>query len=324
MRQVPNILKPIYEMSKNSLHNRLQSAIINFQLHPLRNRENLFYIIGLKGSLHLIQVCLRYIPKTEDVVLILNGMDAYEIDYARKNLNVTRIVIIKEQLKHGEIMDHLFSNMKKNFGILDYDCFVMDGTYFEKIKQVEENSLGNVLFMYHNPVLNLEAPQTHFMYFNAPLARQIIKEYKIKCSSKRYKPLSNKIKNKMREIGIDENNFLEDFKDYLDTMRVLFSIGIAEGFPFNWIDRDIDNNANKNTVFHPGGVSDPRILHNRFRMRGSYFWQSALAMNPDQSLRNYYLQLFGNLPSLSYLKEQLLLEGHTGPAFFDSVERILS
>lgn len=324
MSRITNKTLSLTNQCRSLVHNQLIQLSIDNQIRPLRSRENLLFIIGLKGSLHLIQIFLRYVPKSENVVLILNGMDPFEIEYARKNLKVARIVIVKEQLKHGEMMDYLFSNMKTNFSILDYDCFILDPTYFQKIKQIKENSMGNVLFMYHNPVLDLEVPSTHFMYFNTPLTRKIIKEYKIRCSIKEYKHLSDKIKQKMREIGIDENHLTEDFKDYLDTMRVLFSIGIAEGYPFHWIDRNVDNDAEKNVAFHPGGVSDPRILHNRWRMRGSYLWQSVLAKNPDNSLREYYLKLFEPLPSLSYVKEQLIIEGHTGPGFFNSVEKILT
>lgn len=324
MRRLINKLKSIEDKLQTLLRNRASKIFINSQLNQLSRHNNLLFIIGLKGSLHIIQICLRYVPKTENVVLILNGMDPFEIEYVRKNLKVARIVVVKEQLKHGEIMDYLFSNMKTNFGILDYDCFIIDPTYFQKIKQIKDNSMGNVLFMYHNPVLGLEVPLTHFMYFNTPLTRKIIKEYEIRCSIKYYKLLSDKIKQKMREIGIDENHLTEDFKDYLDTMRVLFSVGIAEGYPFHWIDRNVDNDADKNVVFHPGGVSDPRILHNRWRLRGSYFWQSALEKNPDKLLREYYSNIFGPLPSVLYLKEQMIIEGHTGPGFFNSVEKILT
>lgn len=324
MKRIINKIISLTHQFRSLAHNQLIRRSIDNQFRPLRSRENLLFIIGLKGSLHIIQICLSYVPKTENVVLILNGMDPFEIEYVRRNLNVPRIVIVKEQLKHGQIMDYLFSNTKANFGILDYDCFILDPTYFQKIKQINNNSMGNVLFMYHNPVLDLDVPLTHFMYFNAPLTRKIIKEYKIRCSIKDYTLLSDKIKQKMREIGIDESHLTEDFKDYLDTMRVLFSVGIAEGYPFNWIDRNVENDADKNVVFHPGGVSDPRILHNRWRMRGSYLWQSALVKNPDNSLREYYIKLFEPLPPLSYVKEQLIIEGHTGPGFFNSVEKILT
>lgn len=324
MSRITNKTLSLTNQCRTLVHNQLIQHSIDNQFRPLSSRENLLFIIGLKGSLHIIQICLRYVPKTENVVLILNGMEPFEIEYARKNLKVVRIVIVKELLKHGEIMDYLFSNMKTNFGILDYDCFILDPTYFQKIKQIKDNSMGNVLFMYHNPVLGLEVPSTHFMYFNTPLTRKIIKEYEIRCSVKHYKLLSDKIKQKMREIGIDEIHLTEDFKDYLDTMRVLFSVGIAEGYPFHWIDRNVDNDADKNVVFHPGGVSDPRILHNRWRLRGSYFWQSALEKNPDKLLREYYSNIFGPLPSVLYLKEQMIIEGHTGPGFFNSVEKILT
>ena len=303
---------------------RILQYSIKTQIRRYKRYENVFFIIGIKGSLHIIRICLRFIPHTENIVLILNGMEEYEVEYARKNFNVAGFVIIPKQLKHGEIMDYLFSNMITNFGILDYDCFILDKNYFEKLKKIKENSMGNALFMYHNPVLDVDVPLTHAMSFNTYLIKKLIQEYDIKCSHKQYHKLSDKIKKKLLEIGIDENHLTEDFKDYLDTMRVLFSIGIAEGYPFNWIDRNVVNDVEKNVVFHPGGVSNPTVIHNRWRMRGSYFWQTALANNPDKSLRDYYTRMFGVLPPLDDLEKTMRNDGYTGPWFFNSVKQILS
>jgi hypothetical protein len=295
------------------------------QIRRLEKIVNPIFIIGIKGSLHIIDLCLKFIPNRVNVILILAGMDEWEIDWAKKHLCVSGYIVLDKQLKHGAILDLLFKCRKSNFGIMDYDLFISNPIYFDLMRSINSNSIGNVLFMYEDPNLHVKIPQTFFMFFNALMVRSIMQRFDVSCSVAKYEELSQRVKSKLQSINFDGRNMPEgNFgKDYFDTFRLISLLGLADGYEFNWVNDSIESGLNESGVFHVSGISNPAEVKNRWRRRGSFFWQRSLALHPDLNLRTHYQQLFPNLPTVHDLEQLLRNDGYTGSWYFDSVNELL-
>ena len=48
------------------------------ELHNLHDLKTLFFITCTPGSLHVVDLCLRFIPKSIDIILALNRLDQWE------------------------------------------------------------------------------------------------------------------------------------------------------------------------------------------------------------------------------------------------------
>ncbi len=284
-----------------------------------------FFVIGVQGCLHLLDLFLRFVPEDENIILFSSGMDEWELNWAKENLKIKGIVSISTQIKHGNILDYLFTYRKSNFGIMDYDLYIAQPDYFKRLRKIQSSSLGTALFKYDDPNLGLAIPQTHAMFFNTSLVRKLRREYGVKCKNSNYENLSPKIRRSLLQIGVDGTHYPEEkfFKNYFDTTRVLSLLGIANGYYFDFLNTASENDIEKSGVFHVGGVSDPRVTKNRWRVRGSYFWQLVLMNQKDLELRDYYSRLFGVLAPIDELRELLEQDGFTSSSFFTSVDSLI-
>jgi len=80
------------------------------------------------------------------------------------------------------------------------------------------------------------------MFLNTPVINEIRKKYKADSNLTHYDSLTNEIKQKLLSIGIDAAHQPEDFKDYIDTAKLWISLGLAEGYLINFIERRIHLN----------------------------------------------------------------------------------
>ena len=171
-----------------------------------------FFIVSIPGSLHIVELCLRFVPASINVVLVANSLDPWEQRWAEENLKVNGILKIKSCVRHGTVLNILFNMINKPFGILDYDCFIFNQTLFSRLITLDRESAGNGLFKYTNPELNLDYPETFALFFNTEIIRKIIKDYQISCNQYHFFQLSNRIRQRLSGIGIDETHYPETFK----------------------------------------------------------------------------------------------------------------
>ncbi len=255
--------------------------------------ENTFFVIAIPGSVHIVELCLRFVPAGVPVVIIANGLTAWETQWVTDHLRFKHMINIPSMLSHGDVINALVNSVEYHFGILDYDCFVFNPDLFNQATILEENHQLNAFFSTTNPKLKLDLPETFFLMINTPLYRQLIREYRVDCRHISYFQLSRTVRQKLKSIGIDSNHLPEDFKNYFDTLRLLMVLGLADGYPINYVERFPAKFKPSNQIFHVGGISDPNQYKHLWGVRGSYLWRLALINHPDEELRNYYQQIFG-------------------------------
>jgi len=311
-------LRDVAKFNNNSWQQQIIRNI-EYQLKKYVHINNPIFIILIPGSLHIIDLCLHYIPKSEKIILILNGMNDWEERWARENLHVSGIITIKSLLDHPVVLDILFKIFNRPFGIMDYDSFIIDKAAFGWFKCIKKNSLGNVFFHQRIDKLRINLPHTHAMFFNTIEIKKIMRKHKVNCRRIEYEFLSRRIKNRLSRIGINFNCLPEE--DYnFDTMKLIILLGITEGKEFITLDT-----SDQPVALHIGCVSNnPKKMDSRWSRRASYFWQRALLANDDLFLKSSYQRIYIDLPSLAVLKENLENDGYTSPSFFAKVEKILA
>ena len=309
----------------NAIKKKRSIKLASRQFKILSDIWHPYFIVGISGSLHLIEICLQYIPSDVNLILILNGMESWEKEWIRKHLQVNKIITIEKVLEHGIILDLILDNTSDTFGILDYDCFVFDPSYFSLLRSLDDHAMINALFASENPNLNIEFPQTFIMYINTPVINYLRRKYHVAVSCRKYSQLSKKAKQKIATIGIDKKHYPEDFlgKEYFDTFRALISLGIAEGFQVNFLEK-FNFSSSLGKVFHVGSVSNPNVLKNRWQRRGSYFWRRLLEVNKDNELKKRYYEKFGHITPIELLSHYPSFEVETGMDWFNFVEKFIN
>lgn len=322
--KLPILWRPMAVLHDWFVEQKLNSARrqIRKQLESIKGLPDPFFIIGVSGGLHLVKLCLSYVPKDVNIVFIANGLDSWEKRWINKNISVPTI-IINSLLDHRQVINLLLDNIQKPFGILDCDCFVFNPDLFNQSIYLTNDTLCNSLFVYHNPVLGIDIPQTFFLFLNTDLLNTIRNKYRISDSWRIYNHFSEVVKNQLLKIGIDDNHYPEDYRNIYDTLRLIFSLGLSEGL--------LVNNMQKiplvpSQVFHVGGTSWPNhySIDNLWQLRGSYFWRFALEKNPDESLRNHYWKTYGKLSSAEMLNISPDTRDMIGEATLVFIDNIIS
>ena len=309
---------------KIQLANTLKKASSQFTL--IKDLINPFYMIGIPGSLHIMKLCAKYIPEYVNTVLVLNGMDEWEEEKARLLLSPKGIVRLNHSgvVPHGKVLDMLFRNMQNPFGIIDYDCFIFNAGIFNQITSLEPDVIVNSLFSKESPVFG-KTPQTFFCFFQTEIVRSIIQKYKVNCGITSFsKRIPKKAGNQLHIVGINEENYPEAGKNYFDTLRLVISLGISEGYRCNYLNNADASQPENLDAFHVGGVAEPNSTYGWWAVRGSYFWWRALETCEDEEIVFQYHQKYGNRKSSEIFDGFSEYRNQTKQSYFDIIERIVS
>lgn len=165
---------------------------------------------------------------------------------------------------------------------------------------LEEDVLLNALFCIRNEEIDLEIPQTYFLFFNPKLISVVKKKYHVNCDQYHYGKLKKQIRDKLLTLGIDESHMPESFKKLFDTLRLVVVLGMIEGNRTNFIERFSGLSPNSE-IYHIGAVYFKNNSKRLSFMRGSYFWRACLEKCEDPVLIEYYHDKYGSQSSLDVL-----------------------
>lgn len=300
-------------------------AVAKKQIIDLQNLNAPYFMVGIPGSVHILKLSAKYLPDSENLILIANGMDEWEIGKAKRLVKPRHVISLDEKqvVPHGKVLDMLFDNFPRPFGILDYDCFVFNPACFKQMNSLEDGQMMSTIFYQGSPMLG-RTPQTFFLFFNATIIQSLRKKYKVNCGITDFsKRLPGGAVRKLKEIGIDEHHYPEYNKPYFDTLRLIYSLGVAEGYKVNFLDHYHADSMNNADVFHVGGVADPNTTYGWWGVRGSYFWWRALETCEDKELKSRYNERFGNRTSQDVFRNFPEYRERTGQALLDFYETLL-
>lgn len=297
---------PIFRNFKKAIYGMkviIMSLFVRLSLGHMNKRT--VFIVAIHGSLHLLQICLHYIPTDIQVIVIANNLTNMERTWISQNLRVSKTVNIPRALTHGAILDILIFAIKDSFCTIDYDCFVLDDSLWENMFTIDEKTQCNVYFSEFNPDLNMDIPHTCLLMVNTEIYRRLIRKYKTGCNQvKGYDLLSTRVKQKLKEVGVDKNNLPEKQKVILDTLKTLQMLGVAENYAIDYRTHLQNTWKDGQKIFHVGGTSYWHFSQSVETLQGGYFWYRALELQPDLNLRIYYENEFPVIKTEPFLRKK--------------------
>lgn len=285
--------------------------------------DNPFFIIGIPGSLHLVDICLRFIPPDQKIIFISNGLSEWEYNWALDHFETDGFLRLPKLLEHGRVLDFLFKHFFRPFGILDYDCFVLNSKIFIRMAQMAQNTMLNAIFVHKNPILNIDIPETFFMYFNPELIRVIQQKYHASSRIRDFTGVSQKAKTKLSTLGIDGQHYPEEYKAYFDSTRLWYCLGVAEGYKCNFIERMPTVSEPSDQIFHVGGSSNNMNVRSKWTLRGSYFWRRSLEECVYPKLKQMYWDTYGKCTAKDLLEINPKLSDQISPKYLAFIEDII-
>lgn len=307
------------------LKRKRASVLSGKQLRSLASIvDNPFFVIIMPGSLQILKKFMQYIPDAVNIVFIFNGLDNWEKNWVQSKYADLHSIVLETTLKHDTVIDLLIDRFRKPFGIIDSDCFVFDSRLFEEMQTISNRTMVNALFLYNNAQLNLDVPQTYFLYINPKPIAEIKARYHINSKPYKYEKLSKKIRKQISKIGIDSTHNPESFKPLFDTLRLIICLGLSDGYQVNYPRKYQSSLLPNQEIYHVGAVYCNDNIKRLTLFRGSYFWRLCLDKSHDPDLIDRYHRKYGSLTSQELLKSNLeFAEYSSTKNFVEFVEKII-
>ena len=258
-----------------------------FQRIHANKLHNHFYVIVMPNTLHYLLVCLKLIPKSVNVLLLLNGIDPWEEEYLRKQCGDYPVFELarcpKSSLSHGSVLNLLIDQNDANFGVLDHDMFVLNHAVFDNLS-IEKNEFAIGAFKLRNKKAGLEFPTTQFLFFNIEWVKRIRTKYRV--GAQEYFRIPRRLKPYLESLNLGQFNFLKEYMDYFDSMNMLFALAFYEKLSFKFLEACPDD------FFHIGGTSGDNV---RIPQK-NYIGSRLLELLSQQELTTRYSFLYERVP----------------------------
>jgi len=271
--------------------------------------HNHFYIIVMPNTLHFLFPCLRLIPNTVNVLLLLNGVDAWEEKYLKdhcRDHSIFRLTTFcHSSLSHGSVVNLLIDHNDSNFGILDHDLYLFNPTIFSRLKfEGDEFAIG--AFKLTNKKAGLEFPTTHFLFLNIDLVKRIRNKHRI--GAQAYTRIPSRLKPQLASLNLGYHNFLKDYLNYFDTLNMLFALALHDKLSFKFLGATADD------VFHIGGTSggEPNTSYQ------NYVGLRFIELLQESALAEHYSSLYDHVSA----SQELARELHRHPPMAASIARV--
>ncbi len=272
-----------------------QPARLNLKrsLSKLEQKSKTFFVIIMPASIHVALLSINKIKDVGHIVLVGNGLSAAEKKWIVRNVKGYPLVSSCEKLHHHQVINVLLSVWKVNFGILDYDCFVMDENIIYRMTELSGDEIVSSPYLLENKGLNIKFPETFLLYFQIKKIKFLMDKYKIDSRIYFWRMLKPSVLKALEQLGITKLNMPEPQKDYFDTLKLIFLMAIKEGMSFKFVADYTDSHGEPETVYHIGSIAKPNVISNSYSFRGSYFWRRSLEAINEPILYEEAISKFG-------------------------------
>lgn len=316
-RAVAKLLRPLRRWEKARDLANVRSSLGSFPA------ADPVVMILTPGSLHLARLAWGFVPADVPLVLILNGLDAWETAWVRANLPSEMFIASKSLLGHAEIIDASIDRLKTGFGLLDHDCLVLNPQWFSLLASgVRQNSMSGCFPFVATGEMNLL--HTFFLWINPQVCRSLKHRFGVSAAEVRWEQVSPSARDKLAQLGYLPGHYPEPDKAYFDTLRLLQLLSIAEDVPPLTMGR-LDGSPVPNTeALHIGGVSYRDVILNFWVYRGCFFWRSVLQITENRELADYYGARFGDIRPERLASDYPEFARQLDPKLVDFVMRLVS
>ena len=266
-----------------------------------------YYLIVMPNALHLLLPCVELLHGL-NLALILNGAGRWDAGFLLQkypHIPQFRLSLLPgSSLRHGEVIDLLFSANPHNFGIIDHDLFIFRPQALQDI-QLDDHTALAYLYSHVNPKTGLLFPTTHLMFFNTPLLKPLMNRYGLSalCSYK----IPARIEAQIHSLGLGYDNLPKGWVDFYDTLHLVIAMAHHEGCNFKKIE------LRETEAIHIGQTTygQQRLsylwLHARLlelpcnRDIKDRYWRKLIPFADKKTLLDYFAKQRGDLRDLANL-----------------------
>ena len=229
------LLLKLYHAVCASMNSSLPIKTVNarrfavFHNRSCRRLEDPFYIVVLPYTLPYLIPCLKCLPESLDIVLVLNGTRGWEEEYIKENLDVLFFrlwVLPHSSMPHGHVLNILLDGNRGNFGIIDHDLFVFDESVFEDLVFKDDEFVIGA-YRVENKKAQLSFPRTHFLFFNTGKIREVMERYDI--GAQEYRRIPSELVEKLASLNLGKHNYLKPYLTYFDTLNLIMAMAFYDG-----------------------------------------------------------------------------------------------
>jgi len=232
LRQYAKACAPLN--AKILLHKN-RRALHAFHDQQLQLSGGHYYLIVMPDALHLLLPCIELLQGL-NLAFIINGASQLDADFLLQkypHIPQFRLTLLPgSSLRHGEVIDLLFSTNPHNFGIIDHDLFIFRPQALQDIRLDDHAALA-YLYSHINPKTGLLFPTTHLMFFNTPLLKSLMNRYGL--SALRSYNIPASIEAQINSLGLGYDNLPKGWVDFYDTLHLVIAMAHHEGYGFQKI-----------------------------------------------------------------------------------------
>lgn len=279
-------------------------------------------VVLVSGGLQIAALALGRVPATIPVILVLNGLDRWEVAWVRRNLVCAAAVEFRTIRRHGEVIDLLIDHLQGNFGILDYDCFVLNPAWWGRMTALGPTTAMQGCFPFRAAAGNLALPHTFFLYFHRAVVKGLKEKFGVGAGDLPWERIPAAVQERLATLGYGPGVVPEPDRDFFDTLRILMLLAETEGVPCRLVGDLPGDPIPNDEVFHVGGVSLRHVVFNLWLYRGAYFWRRSLQRFGDPGLAEHYRRRFGEIDPESLARQYPEFAAQVDPAllkYFDDL-----
>jgi hypothetical protein len=229
------------------------------------HRRMPFVVIAVPDTLHFLIPCLALARRHVPIVLVSNGLRAWERDALAGMLERGRQVrlpaIPGQMIRHSAVVEALLRDARQDFALHDPDLYVLKPSLYMEL-DLRENEMAVGAFGIRNKKAALSFPTTHLVSLHVSTIRSLCERYAIGPGVYRRTP--RRLASSLRALGIGDDNFPKDYLGYYDLLNLVWMVGLHDGHRTRilW--------SPEEDVVHVGGVSydlgNPMLhyVHSRF------------------------------------------------------------
>lgn len=256
-------------------------------------------VVLMAGGLHIARLCVSRIPEGRDLVIVSNGLAPWEVRWARQHFPARHFLEFSHPWSHAALVDLLVGALPTNFTLLDYDCFVLEPSWFDRVDIVDPGEVVRGCFPFPVADTGIELGHTFLLQLNCGRLRELRARFGIGAEEHTWDSLPAGARDAILKTGLREGCYPESDKAYFDTLRAVVLAGLGEGLKCGLPGRFPPQPVADLEVVHVGGVVPRASIYNLWLYRGAYFWRLALEACGDEELAGRYRRESAGLDQLA-------------------------
>jgi hypothetical protein len=241
---------------------RAWNAALGAELDRVRGRP--FFLIALPGSLHTVLPCIALAGRRVPVVVIGNGLRAWEAELVRQAgaRYLALPTVAGAVAPHGLVLRILLDGVDRPFALHDPDLFVFRPRLYDDLEPRDGEAATGV-YGFTNASASLTFPTTHLLAVDAAAVRAVCRKHAV--TPEVYRRTPARLREPLASVGIGEHNFPKTHLKFYDVFTLVWTLVLCEGGRIRVLTSPADPD-----VLHIGGMSydrdNPRLryVHARF------------------------------------------------------------